>query len=306
MNNSKPKPIVNTLTGIILVLFASLVAPKLPSQYTKKLKDPIVRFSIYLLIAYIGTKDLLTAIIAVVAVMIAHQSLVMNDLTDNVMTKTKEIVSGMDKDQIINGLNKLNENVLNKLAELPMGPYSQEPSMASEDHNLGLGLQTGADERHVTFSEPIISAETSPPLLSKLKDSITKFVDTIRTEQPEIKDEQIVQSLAAQNPQLDVNIINQCVAETTSLKMDIGDNTVDYAKGNEVALKKQKQLLQDNGNDIYFDLVESDALYLDSNNKPLTEQCSSAHKNNFAPNASIPPLFEFPGDDCGFETYGTI
>lgn len=92
MTNINSHRAKNILTAIVLVLFTSLIAPKLPHSVTKYLENPIIKIGLFLLIAYLATKDLPTAMIAVVAVLVSYQTLSVHKITDTVIQKTEEIL----------------------------------------------------------------------------------------------------------------------------------------------------------------------------------------------------------------------
>ena len=85
--------VVSIILAIILVLFASLAAPKLPRSITKHLENPWLRFIIFIGIAYIATQDLVTAIIAVIAVLVSYQTLAVHKITDTVMNRTTQLIN---------------------------------------------------------------------------------------------------------------------------------------------------------------------------------------------------------------------
>jgi len=95
MQKSEPNRIVNLILAIILVLFASLAAPKLPKSITKYLENPWLRLITFIAIAYLATKDLVTALIAVIAVSISYQTLSMHKITDIVMDKTTHLLNNI-------------------------------------------------------------------------------------------------------------------------------------------------------------------------------------------------------------------
>jgi len=85
--------VISIILAIILVLFASLAAPKLPRSITKYLENPWLRFIIFIGIAYMATHDLVTAIIAVIAVLVSYQTLSIHKITDTIMDKTTELMN---------------------------------------------------------------------------------------------------------------------------------------------------------------------------------------------------------------------
>jgi len=90
--NTSGNRIVSIIFSVILILFASLAAHKLPKSITKYLENIWFRFFIFCAIAYLATKDLIASIIATIAVMISYQSLAIHKITDQVMEKTNKLL----------------------------------------------------------------------------------------------------------------------------------------------------------------------------------------------------------------------
>jgi hypothetical protein len=93
--NSENIRVSTTVIGIFLVLFASLAAPKLPRKYTIYLENNYVRIGIFLLIAYLATIDIPTAIIAVVAVLISYQTLSQQITTEVILNETNNLLNNI-------------------------------------------------------------------------------------------------------------------------------------------------------------------------------------------------------------------
>jgi hypothetical protein len=91
--NSENIRVITTVVGIFLVLFASLAAPKLPRKYTVYLENNYVRIGIFLLIAYLATIDIPTAIIAVVAVLVSYQTLSQQITTEVILNETNHLLN---------------------------------------------------------------------------------------------------------------------------------------------------------------------------------------------------------------------
>jgi hypothetical protein len=287
MNAPQNNRVVNTILGIILVLFASLAAPKLPKQYTQKLQDPWLRFAILLLIAYLATKDLVTAIIAVVAVLITFQTFAVQEITDNVMNKTKDMLTNMNKDKIIQNLNELNKKVMSNLESKPKDEEDEE--------------------------EIIVGPGSEPTVINIIQNKITDFVTAVRSQNPEIPDSEMVKALSTENPNVDPQLISECVARASTQNnlptMAINDNLVSYTGTPMVVPRKQKQMLQGVIGDIYFDYAEYTAQPVDKPSNTLTESCSVSHTNNF--NKCHSELIgsqpaQLSGEDDDAEVYGLI
>jgi hypothetical protein len=134
MSTSGKNRVVNTILAIVLVLFASLAAPKLPRNITKYLENPNLRFVIFVAIAYLATQDLVTAVIATIAVLVSYQTLAVQQITDKIMDKTKQMLHQYK----LNGLNSLtnmnsieDDSSILPLMYTNMNNESSEPVMNS-------------------------------------------------------------------------------------------------------------------------------------------------------------------------------
>ena len=90
--NDKDSSIIKSLIVISLVLFASLVAPKLPASYLEIIDNMIVKFLLFTGIAYLATCDLVSAIIASIAVMTTLQTLSVHKITNKIIDATKDLL----------------------------------------------------------------------------------------------------------------------------------------------------------------------------------------------------------------------
>jgi hypothetical protein len=93
MINNDSNRVISLITGVILILFASLIAPKLPYSYSKYLENPMVKIILFTLIAYISSKDIVIGIIAVIALLISYQTLSVSKITNDVINKTNEVIA---------------------------------------------------------------------------------------------------------------------------------------------------------------------------------------------------------------------
>ena len=106
--------VIRTVLAIILILFASIAAPKLPKSVVKYLENPLFRLVIFISIGYLATKDLVIAIIAVITLLVSYQTLTVHNLTDVIIKKTDEIIKKTN--DVINDTNN-NSVIFNKSIE---------------------------------------------------------------------------------------------------------------------------------------------------------------------------------------------
>ena len=277
MQKSESNRVVSIILAIILVLFASLAAPKLPRSITKYLENPWLRFIIFIGIAYMATKDLVTAIIAVVAVMVSYQTLAIHKITDTVMHKTNELIN-----------------------TIPFPIDSQVPMVQEPVHS--------------SVQEPV--QEQVQELSDELKNQIIFYVKDVISNNPNITNDILIESLIEGNPHLNhdeiINSVNNAflekdVQQDISLdKMSINDNQVLFKTNNKFNIKKNTmKYLKGDLNLIPDEYSEHENI----NGLPnlLTDSCTQKHIQNFNCN-NIPKNTNenFNGYEYDFDNNGTF
>jgi len=108
-NNNNNKRIVCIILSIILILFASFAADKLPKSANKYLENAWFKFLLFCSIAYLATFDLIASIIATIAVMMCYQSLSVYKITDQVIDQTNKLIYSLNSNSN-NNTNNTNNN----------------------------------------------------------------------------------------------------------------------------------------------------------------------------------------------------
>jgi hypothetical protein len=150
-SESSSSRIVNIVLAIILILFASLAAPKLPKSMAKYLENPWIRFAIFVGIAYLATKDLVTSIIAVIAVSVSYQTLSMHKITDTVMNKTTQLLNNLP---------------------LPAQTHSEEPEPVVEEPDAELHNKITTFTKELIKSNPGIDKNVIISSLSHVNPNV--------------------------------------------------------------------------------------------------------------------------------------
>jgi hypothetical protein len=137
--------IINTIIAIFLVLFASLAAPKLPFSITKYLDNIYIRFILFLGIAFMATKDIITALIAVIAVMISYQSVAVNKITNKVISQTKQLID-------------------NAVPPASQKPVSYEQNMLIPNNQANFQEYQSAQPTQTYQAQPTLTYQSQPTL----------------------------------------------------------------------------------------------------------------------------------------------
>lgn len=67
--------LVSSLLSLLLVLYAGLVAPKLPENIVKILDYPVTKFIVMFLLAFLSYKDSSVALVAAIGIMVTFQTI---------------------------------------------------------------------------------------------------------------------------------------------------------------------------------------------------------------------------------------
>jgi len=242
-NNYNSNHIISVISAIILILFISLIAPKLPKSLTKYLENPIFILIIFILIAYITSKDIIIGIIAIIALLICYQTLSAQKITDNVIHKTQEIINSSNKpptydltnnDVIINQ-SKNNQTVNNKLT------YNK---------NLNLDNST-TNAYNLNYTS---NSNTSTPIAASLPNKYNLDVNT--------------------------NNCNDTRLGRDNIIMNIDDNHITLNDKIIHERKSSKKLLQDNTIPNNY-LVDNEYENTLGNTEILTDLCPMKHTSNY-------------------------
>jgi hypothetical protein len=115
--------IINITVTIILILFTSIIAPKLPKSFTKYFENSFVLLIVLISVTYFATRDIMGALIAIIALAIIYQSIIVNKISDRILNDTKNIICNKKIDN-----KKIEPNVI------PTQPVSKLYGMDSLDH----------------------------------------------------------------------------------------------------------------------------------------------------------------------------
>lgn len=301
INLPKNSRAINIIVAIVLVLFASLAAPKLPKSITKYLENPILRFVIFVGIAYLATKDIITAIIAAIAVLISYQTLSVHKITDTVMDKTKTLIDNVNSQALQQSQQALHQ--------------SQQALQHSQSVQQSQAAQNEIDKTN------------------KIKQNVKDFTLKAMDYNPAIKSDDIVNAIVVTNPNINYQLVKDTVNESMiqtsqeninnkkSVTFDnntfnstlMNDNNIKKSIDNRNINKKStKKYLQGNS-DVYLEHLDSNYHTLEvlDSKVTLTDSCSNIHKSNYQCN-SPPESLEKPDvvlsgiDEYDLANYGAF
>ncbi len=92
---------VSGVIKILIILYAALAAPKLPTSISKYFHHPMVQIIIFALIAYTATKDISVSLLIAIAFFISFHSYTRNILS-KVASNTKKLFSWGSKEKYSN------------------------------------------------------------------------------------------------------------------------------------------------------------------------------------------------------------
>lgn len=276
---SQTEQIVITMLAIVLVLFASIAAPKLPKFIAKYLENPLLRLVIFISIGYLATRNLATAIIATIAVLVSYQTLTVHNLTDNIIKKTNEVISENTSSPIVfNEPIEATNKYRQQINQNEMEYQNQIKQLINKNNNIPENYEK-------------IKIIVKEYLMKNIKDGT--YLDS----------HTIINDIVGQNPSFDLIVVNKAIIDilssrdsTLEINAQIPTNlacnnkkvtfsdTVNIMEinNNNIGIKKSKKRLQgeDNVNiENNFDLVNYNLI--EKTNSLLTDSCSNKHTMNF-------------------------
>jgi hypothetical protein len=175
MENINDNKLLRTVICLILVLYASLCAPKLPRSLIRFFDNTIIKFFFIIFIAYIALKDPTIALVLVTILVISLQTNAYHDTANDIIKKMNNfsLVKVLHKiifilTDTINKLNSVNINN-NELTDT----LKQIKSFAKNISNLELTHKTLTNEETKYYTklldDMIIINKTITSEINKLK-----------------------------------------------------------------------------------------------------------------------------------------
>ena len=277
--NNKDISIIKSLFVISLVLFASIIAPKLPSCYLEIIDNMFVKFLLFTGIAYLATYDLVSAIIASIAVLVTLQTLSVHRITNNIIDATKQILEydiqpydtqNIQTQEIQTQENNFNIDFSTLLnSSNPLVPSSSNiMSNFSTNIMIDSSKNTMIDSSKNSITQTVViessNVSSEDPYL-KLRD----FLNNIKESDPTINLDSLFKAVISSNPNLDPTFVKEIINSTFNIKsVDNYVKSVDnYVKSVDIHDKSFDNYVK--SIDIYdkpFDIYDKP---FDNYNKPI-------------------------------------
>jgi hypothetical protein len=211
--NDKDLSIIKSLIIISLVIFSSLIAPKLPPSYLKIVDNMFVKFLLFTGIAYLATCDLVSAIIATIAVMVTLQTLSVHKITDKLIEETKTIL----QNNIYQVMNTNLQQTTNTNLQQTTNTNLQQTTNTNLQQTTNTNLQqTTNNSFEIDFEKSqknvLMSNEKIPE--NKLQDFMSSEIKTHNiivenhlnsTEDPYLKLREFINNIYNTDPTIDLN-----------------------------------------------------------------------------------------------------
>jgi len=299
----EPSQNISIIVAIILVLFASLVAPKLPKSITVYLENIWVRFFIFTCIAYLATHNVVTAIIAVIAVLISYQTLSVHKITDTIMDKTNKL---------LNNINNQSSVPINEVPQPHNNLESQSHNnLESQPHN---NLESQPPNN--LESQPPNNLESQPYNNEQIFNDIFLFTKKVLLANPTITGDVIKNTFIKDNKNIDNTLINDAVnhAYASNNKptnnMQINNNNIDFVVNKSYPHKNTMKYLQSTNNNNIPQEYTEDAMVLmkeiNDNSSLLNDTCNTNQYKEIYNCNTIGKTIDsnFNGINEDFENYG--
>jgi len=199
--NNKDLSIIKSLIVISLVIFASLIAPKLPPSYLNIIDNMFVKFLLFTGIAYLATCDLVSAIIATIAVIVTLQTLSVHKITNKIIDETKIIVNN-NLQQLQKEQKQHIESNNNFVIDFP---YSEQ-----------VPITLDSTDNQKTNKEKYFSLEP------EIKTQTVIIENQIKSaEDPYLKLRDFINNIHISDPKIDINdLYNAIITSNTNLNGD--------------------------------------------------------------------------------------
>ena len=201
--DEKDLSILKSVGVISLVLFASLIAPKMPASYLEIIDNKFVKFLLFTSIAYLATCDLVSAIIASIAVMVTLQTLSVHRITNKIISETKDLLES--------------QPVQMQTPEQPV----QTVQIQSSEPTIQTPIQMQSSEP--TIQTPI-QMQSSEPTVQNLQDDqylkLQDFLNKLKKTNPLINQETLYNVIMMTNPNLDTNRVKNLISSTFNQIVD--------------------------------------------------------------------------------------
>jgi len=214
--NNKDLSIIKSLIVISLVIFASLIAPKLPPSYLNIIDNMFVKFLLFTGIAYLATCDLVSAIIATIAVIVTLQTLSVHKITNKIIDETKIIVNN-NLQQLQKEQKQQIESNNNFVIDFPHSgnvPITiDSPDNQRTKKNIYSSSEPEIKTQNVIIENQIKSAED--PYL-KLRD----FINNIHNSDPTIDLNDLYNAIITSNTNLNGDFVKEIIKNIFTPSLD--------------------------------------------------------------------------------------
>jgi hypothetical protein len=199
--NNKDLSIIKSLIVISLVIFASLIAPKLPPSYLNIIDNMFVKFLLFTGIAYLATCDLVSAIIATIAVIVTLQTLSVHKITNKIIDETKIIV---------------NNNLQQLQKEQKQHIESNNNFVIDFPHSEQVPITLDSTDNQKTNKKKYFSLEP------EIKTQTVIIENQIKSaEDPYLKLRDFINNIHISDPKIDINdLYNAIITSNTNLNGD--------------------------------------------------------------------------------------
>lgn len=166
-NSFNPTRIISSIFGLFLVLYAGLAAPKLPKSMSKLFGKTWFKIIILTIIAFMATKDIASALIGVVALVVSMQTFKNHEMKNEINAKL-----GNHIDKTNSNIKKTNEKL--KIAKDKLKKKLENAQSELEKTNEKL---VKTNNKLVKTNDKLKSTETK--LKTEIKSKVTEGNDEV-------------------------------------------------------------------------------------------------------------------------------
>ena len=193
--------------GIFVILFASVIAPRMRETIVDVLNNNIFIFIIFFGIFYIGRQDLMTGVVCAISFFIMYQNVSDKKISDIIMNKTQTLI---ESQPVIVVQEQVPVIPIQEPIQVPMQEPIQVPMQEPIQVPIQVPMQViqEVDKKKVTFSQEVV-INNNDEKYNKVK----IFIQTVLTNNKNVDLNELISAIISVDPTIDKNMIQQILSQ---------------------------------------------------------------------------------------------
>jgi len=193
----------NNYIGIIAILFATVIAPRMRERIVDVLNNNIFIFIIFFGIFYIGRQDLMTGVVCAISFFIMYQNVSDKKITDIIMNKTQTLIESQPVIVVQEPVQVPVQEPVQVPVQVPVQEPVQEPVPVPVQESV-----QEVDKKKVTFSQEVV-INNNDEKYNKVK----IFIQTVLTNNKNVDLKELISAIISVDPTIEQNMIEQILSQ---------------------------------------------------------------------------------------------